>query len=114
MRLEACKVHRKKILMRLGLRTLLEGGLAENADAADQRAGVLVKPPPAMSALICFDTQTRPVWDCHIYAAPLTLKITPTDRHIWQSYGVFGICWVTMLLHVLQYVLPNSTQRASP
>ena len=26
-----------------------------------------------------------------IYAAPLTTQNTPTDRHIWQSHGAFGL-----------------------
>ena len=34
--------------------------------------------------------QTQTLQASAIYAAPLTPKTTPIDRHIWQSHGVSG------------------------
>ena len=31
-----------------------------------------------------------------IYADQLAPKTTPTERHIWQSHGVYGICFITI------------------
>ena len=50
-----------------------------------------------------------------IDAAPLTPKTTPTDRHIWQSHGVFGYHSSTLLhKEVPEQFCPRKSARTTP